>query len=71
MSLHDCPVDGCRVTTVPSYQLMCPRHWRMVPRDQQRELYGSWNRGLGAGTERHRAAMAACINAVEAEEAKP
>jgi hypothetical protein len=63
---HRCPIDGCE-RRVPSYQLMCPRHWRAVPADVQRRLYRTWDHGRGAGTEDHIEAMDAAIHAAEVD----
>lgn len=35
---HVCHAKGCD-TPVPRRLLMCPRHWRMVPRVMQREIW--------------------------------
>jgi hypothetical protein len=61
---HRCPVGDCK-RRVPAHQLMCARHWRLVPRDIQRVVYRAWRRGRGAGTAAHQEAMAAAITAVE------
>ena len=39
--------------------LMCPRHWYQVPRPLRRAVLIAWNRGAGAGTPAHRAAIRA------------
>lgn len=65
---HECPVDACP-RRVPDHQLMCARHWRLVPPDLQRRLYRAWDRGAGAGTDAHADAMAAAIHAAEVAEA--
>jgi hypothetical protein len=44
---------------------MCPRHWRQVPAEIQRQVYRAWRRGGGAGTQEHIEAMDAAIHAVD------
>lgn len=61
---HECPIEGC-ARRVSSHQLLCARHWRAVPRDLQRDLYRTWDRGRGAGTEAHDQAMHAVIHAAD------
>ena len=62
--MHDCPVTNCG-TQVAYSQLMCKRHWRMVPRELQRNVYATWRSGAGAGTQAHLDAMDAAIAAAE------
>lgn len=38
---HPCHADRCSVDVDPS-MLMCGRHWRMVPRGLQRELWAAY-----------------------------
>jgi hypothetical protein len=61
---HDCPIDRC-VQRVPHHQLMCRRHWRMVPAADATAVYGTWRNGRGAGSEEHIEAMNMAIAAVE------
>ena len=42
---HGCPIPGCRIRQIPVGLLMCPFHWRLVPRPLQQALYHAWNRG--------------------------
>lgn len=35
MAKHHCPVPEC-ADSVPERYFMCPRHWRLVPRDVRR-----------------------------------
>lgn len=63
---HECPIDRC-VLRVASHQLMCRKHWKLVPTDVGRRLYGAWGNGRGAGTPEHHDAMQAAIHAVEAK----
>lgn len=60
---HECPVPVCRVQVDPS-RLMCPPHWAQVPKPIRRAVWIAWNRGAGAGTPAHLAAMRAAITAV-------
>lgn len=36
---HKCPVEGCRHTDVADDRVMCFKHWGMVPRDLQNQVY--------------------------------
>jgi hypothetical protein len=60
---HLCPVRRC-TWRVPGARLMCPGHWRRVPRAIQAAVWRSWDNGSGAGTGAHRAAVSAAIRAV-------
>ena len=62
---HSCTVGDCR-TQVPREQLMCPRHWSLVPPSLKRALYRAWQGGAGAGSREHEAAMRACVEAAQA-----
>lgn len=55
-----CEAEGCTLT-VPSYMLMCPRHWMLVPSELKRAVYATWN-------DRRVAGGPARIVAVEAHE---
>lgn len=49
MNTHKCPVTGCD-RDLPRHLLMCPRHWREVPSNLQREVNRTWkNAESGAG----------------------
>lgn len=63
MPTHKCPAPDCTVQ-VGRIQLMCPGHWKMVPKPLQRELYAAYDHGRGWRTERHKKAMMAAIEAV-------
>ena len=54
---HRCPIGDCPAR-VPHEQLMCPRHWRLVPPSLKRALYRAWQRGAGAGSREHQQAIA-------------
>jgi hypothetical protein len=59
---HKCPVKECE-TKVPANMLMCHRHWYMVPRDIQSDVWKTYRIGPGSGL--HRKAMMAAVTAVE------
>jgi hypothetical protein len=61
---HPCPRPGCPVTDVPDDQLLCPEDWYQVPAPVRRAVWIAWNRGTGAGSPAHQAAMRAAIAAV-------
>ena len=60
---HECPAPACTEQIDPD-MLMCPRLWYLVPKPLRRAVWIAWNRGAGAGTAAHRAAMKAAIGAV-------
>ena len=60
---RECPARPCTEQIDPGL-LMCPRHWHQVPKPLRRAVWIAWNRGAGAGTPAHRAAMSAAISAV-------
>lgn len=60
---HPCPVGRC-VVLVGNHQLMCRKHWKLVPPATQREVYRSWDDGEGAGTVEHKQAMNTAIAVV-------
>ena len=71
MATHDCPITGCDVR-VPLSMLMCPTHWREVPRDLQRAVNRAWNarknaRSSGKAMRDH---MQACEDAVASVEGR-
>ena len=41
---HTCHAEGCSKAVAPKY-LMCPRHWGMVPRPQQLEIWRHYRNG--------------------------
>ena len=41
---HHCHAEGCD-EKVPPERLMCLKHWRMVPRDMQREVWQTYREG--------------------------
>ncbi len=70
---HHCHARGCAVRTKPEL-LMCPRHWRQVPRSIQQAVYAAYRRGqcddMSPSTAWHEAADAA-IGFVAALERRP
>ena len=60
---HRCPGPRCDAG-VDYSQLMCPEHWRQVPKPIRRAVWITWNRGAGQGTLAHAAAIRATIAAV-------
>lgn len=44
MSAHTCHTKGCTTHCKPEF-LMCPRHWRMVPRAMQSAVYRAYRDG--------------------------
>ncbi len=63
MDTHECPADGCR-RRLGFGVLMCGCHWRMVPRDLQREVYRTWARGRMPDPVAYMAARQAAVFAV-------
>jgi hypothetical protein len=61
---HQCPGPEC-AAEVDYSQLMCPGHWHQVPKPIRRAVWIAWNRGSGAGTPAHTAAIQAAIAAVK------
>lgn len=41
---HHCHARGCLMPTRPE-MLMCLRHWRMVPKDLQRQVWATYRPG--------------------------
>jgi len=60
---HQCPGPRCDAG-VDSSQLMCPAHWGQVPKPIRRAVWICWDRGKGAGTLAHAAAIRTAIAAV-------
>lgn len=68
MSTHRCPVDDCAID-VAADKLMCQKHWRMVPKDTQDDVYITWRRSNRAPSDvkhaaAHRDAMRRATDAV-------
>jgi hypothetical protein len=60
---HECPADGC-AKLVDASMLMCAPHWYMVPKHLRSAVWRAWNRGAGARTPAHTAAIMAAIDSV-------
>lgn len=41
---HECHAEDCRLACKPEH-LMCPRHWKMVPREIQRRVWANYRPG--------------------------
>jgi hypothetical protein len=70
VDLHRCHAIGCDIA-VPPALLMCIKHWRMVPKDKQREVWRTYRRGQELRkdpTAEYLAAAAAAIQAVREKE---
>lgn len=70
---HICHAKGCKTNCKPEY-LMCPKHWRMVPKNIQYAVYKNYQAGQCQGNptpspDWHKAADAA-IRAVFEKELK-
>jgi hypothetical protein len=50
---HPCPIPGCCYRRLPFGLLMCPNHWRLVPRALQKQVYAAWNRGQPSTDYKH------------------
>jgi hypothetical protein len=44
MAAHTCHAEGCEAVVAPRF-LMCPRHWRMVPKALQHAVWEHYRRG--------------------------
>lgn len=75
--MNSCPISSC-TSNARSGQLMCPRHWRQVPRELNRQVYATWRfirhrdgktvEQLQGGIADYRAARDSAIAAVNAAE---
>lgn len=57
--LHRCPVIKCPRSRRKG-QILCPIHWRALPKWRQDEIWDSYTRN-GPGTEAHRLVVFAAI----------
>jgi hypothetical protein len=65
MTSHICRAKGCSV--IVGYQfLMCSRHWRMVPKTQQKRVWHEWSRVCSNSGELHPQYLAAVADAISA-----
>lgn len=62
---HDCPAAACTRRLSPR-MLMCRPHWFMVPKRLRDTVWLTWRNGLGAGSPGHADAIAAAVEAVNA-----
>lgn len=69
--MHPCAAELC-AKLIPHRLLMCPRHWGMVPREIQSQLWRAYTRADSDGrarlTKGYLAAVDACIEAVRKAE---
>ena len=63
---HECPGPLCDAQVGPS-RLMCAGCWAQVPKPVRRAVHIAWNRGAGAGTPAHRAAIRLAVAAARRE----
>jgi hypothetical protein len=57
VKVNDCAAEGCK-EKVARHLLMCRRHWAMVPRTLQRDVYRTWtNGGVGDYLKARQAAI--------------
>lgn len=63
MSTHECPGAGCYIR-IDSDELMCRKHWYMVPKVLRTRVWQAWDNGNGAGTDKHEAAISAAIKSI-------
>lgn len=62
---HLCPARRCSVEC-PDQKLMCPDHWRLVPRPLQVAVYTAYDHGRGMGSYALLAAQTDAITAANA-----
>lgn len=73
MSGHHCHALNC-TANVPPRLHMCPRHWRMVPKALQDDLWANYRRGqerTKSPSVGYLHAAAACVRAVAEKEGHP
>lgn len=62
---HHCHAEGCTVLTAPRL-FMCPRHWAMVPKAMQNEVWAAFKAcPTREARLRSRRYLTACANAVD------
>lgn len=63
---HKCPVEGCRHTDVDQDRVMCWKHWGMVPKDLQNQVYrwAAMSKKRGRIQSEHLQAIRQAIEAV-------
>ena len=60
---HVCPFGTC-TERVSGDLLMCPVHWRQVPKAIQNAVGAAWRGGAGEGSLAHHSAITAAVRAV-------
>ena len=60
---HACPAADCTLQ-VDNGLLMCPAHWRQVPKAIKRAVHAAWRGGAGEGTLAHHSAITAAVRTV-------
>jgi len=60
VSKHACAIPGCFVM-VDSGLLMCPAHWRRVPKPVQRAVWNTWRNGPSGAYLAARESAIRCI----------
>ena len=60
---HACPAGNCALQ-VENDMLMCPAHWRQVPKAIQRAVQAAWRGGAGEGTLARHSAITTAVRAV-------
>ena len=61
--MHDCPGPLCG-NQVDYGMLACPGHWYQIPPPIRSAVWRAWDRGAGAGSDAHTAAINAAIAAM-------
>lgn len=69
--MHPCAASPCK-KQIEDKLLMCMRHWRMVPRDIQREIWQHYVQGQTweTATTQYRSAYLKAVDAVRAVEGR-
>lgn len=61
-----CKIFNC-TAPIPSDRLMCVKHWRMVPKDLQRDVWRQYRAGDARPSIAYLNATKAAVQAVEAK----
>lgn len=64
--MHRCPAWHCPREITDEF-LLCPAHWRLVPRPIQSAVYAAYDHGAGLGSAGLLAAQVAAVRAVNRE----
>ena len=62
--VHRCHARRCKTTVAPA-RLMCPTHWRMVPREMQQAVWAAYVPGQERRKDPSRAYIAAARAAID------